>query len=80
MDLYPWVCAIYIEEEYRGNAYGAILLENAKTDAKLGGFNDLYLVQIISGYMKNLDLNSSVLVTIRGEIILVSIKQLYNFS
>ncbi len=43
MDLYPWVCAIYIEEEYRGNAYGAILLEKAKTDAKLGGFNDLYL-------------------------------------
>jgi predicted acetyltransferase len=43
MDLYPWLCAVYIEEEYRGNAYSSILLENAKIDAKEGGFNHLYL-------------------------------------
>ncbi|AVQ97742.1 GNAT family N-acetyltransferase [Oceanobacillus iheyensis] len=43
MDLYPWLCAVYIEEEYRGNAYNSILLEKAKIDAKEGGFNHLYL-------------------------------------
>ena len=34
MDLYPWVCALYIEEAYRGNSYGALLLDKAKADAK----------------------------------------------
>lgn len=43
MDLYPWLCALYIEEEYRGNAYSSILLEKSKIDAKKGGFNHLYL-------------------------------------
>ncbi|MFT9846957.1 GNAT family N-acetyltransferase [Aneurinibacillus sp. REN35] len=50
MDLYPWVCALYIEEEYRGNAYGAILLEKAKKGAKEGGFTYLYLCTDHIGY------------------------------
>ena len=43
MDLYPWFCALYIEKEYRGNGDGALLLEQAKIDAKAGGFSHLYL-------------------------------------
>lgn len=43
MDLYPWVCAVYIEECHRGHAYGALLLEQAKKDAKQHGFSHLYL-------------------------------------
>ena len=43
MDLYPWVCALYIEEEYRGKSYGSLLLEQAKKDASIGGFANLYL-------------------------------------
>ncbi|MEI2401131.1 GNAT family N-acetyltransferase, partial [Paenibacillus phytohabitans] len=43
MDLYPWMCAVYIEEEYRGNHYGSLLLDKAKQDAKAGGFSNLYL-------------------------------------
>lgn len=50
MDLYPWVCALYIEEEYRGNSYGSILLEQAKIDAKKGGFTHLYLCTGHIGY------------------------------
>ncbi|MBT8394729.1 MAG: GNAT family N-acetyltransferase [Flavobacteriaceae bacterium] len=42
-DLYPWVCAIFIEEKHRGNTYSSILIHKAKIDAKEFGFNNLYL-------------------------------------
>lgn len=50
MDLYPWLCALYIGKEYRGNAYGSLLIEQAKTDAKAGGFSHLYLCTGHIGY------------------------------
>lgn len=50
MDLYPWVCAVFIEEEYRGNDYGSMLLEQARLDAKAGGFSHLYLCTDHIGY------------------------------
>jgi len=43
MDLYPWVCALFVEEKYRGNQYGSLLLEKAKEDSKKVGFHHLYL-------------------------------------
>ena len=49
-DLYPWVCAIFIEEKHRGNAYGSLLIEKAKFDAKKAGFECLYLCTGHIGY------------------------------
>jgi len=43
MDLYPWVCGVFIEEEHRGNAYASLLLEKAKEDTAKAGFTHLYL-------------------------------------
>lgn len=50
MDLYPWICALYIDEAYRGNAYGPLLLDKAKQDARKGGFSQVYLCTDHIGY------------------------------
>ena len=42
-DLYPWICALFIEEAHRGNAYGSRLIEKAKLDARKAGFPYIYL-------------------------------------
>lgn len=43
MDLYPWICAIFIDEKFRGHNYGSLLIEKAKQDAKSFGFEHSYL-------------------------------------
>lgn len=53
MDLYPWICAVYIEENYRGNSYGKLLLDKAKQDAKNAGFNSVYLCTDHIGYYEH---------------------------
>ncbi|KIO75820.1 GNAT family acetyltransferase [Pedobacter lusitanus] len=50
MDLYPWVCAVYVDEKYRGHAYGSLLLEKAKQDTKKAGFRHMYLCTDHVGY------------------------------
>ncbi|MFO7896634.1 MAG: GNAT family N-acetyltransferase [Candidatus Cloacimonadales bacterium] len=43
MDLWPWLCALYIEPTYRGHQLGSLLLKRAQTDSKQAGFDQLYL-------------------------------------
>lgn len=43
MDLYPWICAIYVDEKHRGNSYSQHFIEHAKNDTKKGGFKYLNL-------------------------------------
>jgi len=50
MDLYPWLCAVYIEKNHRGNNYGSLLIDKAKKDAKEASFKYLYLSTDHIGY------------------------------
>lgn len=50
MDLYPWVCAIFIDEKHRGNDLGSLLLNKAKSDSKSSGYEYLYLSTQHIGY------------------------------
>lgn len=43
MDLYPWLCAVYIDEAHRGKRLSLMLIERAMADARSAGFQQLYL-------------------------------------
>lgn len=49
-DLYPWLAALYIEENKRGNAFGKILIDKVIEDVTNIGFNSVYLSTDHIGY------------------------------
>lgn len=66
MDLYPWLCALYIEPAHRGHAYGSLLIERGKADARAAGFPYLYLCSDHVGFYENTDLHASAQDTTHG--------------
>ena len=50
MDLWPWICALYIEKSARGHHYGQLLLKRAEQDAAKAGFSHVYLATDHIGY------------------------------
>jgi len=50
MDLYPWICAVFISEKARGNNYAKLLIERAKDDSARFGFKYLNLSTSLVGY------------------------------
>lgn len=43
MDLYPWLCALFVEPQYRGRFYSKILISYIKKETERFGFDTLYL-------------------------------------
>lgn len=50
MDLWPWLCALYVEPEYRRRGWGGRLVGHMKTDAARLGYGNLYLSTDLVGY------------------------------
>ncbi len=50
MDLWPWVCALYVANDYRGQAHGSRLLLHALSEAKQLGFERAYLATSLHGF------------------------------
>ena len=49
-DLYPWLCALHIDESQRGKSLGAKLLEHCRIEAGKLGFEKVYLNTDHVGY------------------------------
>jgi len=55
MDLYPWLVALYIEKNFRGDNLGQLLINYASKDAKSLGFQTLNLCTNFIGYYEKLE-------------------------
>jgi len=47
MDLYPWLCSLYVEEKFRKQGLAGLLIEAVKEDCKTFDFDKLYLQRIL---------------------------------
>ncbi|MDN6616234.1 MAG: GNAT family N-acetyltransferase [Enterococcus sp.] len=43
MDLWPWLCAVYVDTQHRGRFLSKILIESVEEDARRFGFENLFL-------------------------------------
>ena len=49
-DIWPWICALYIDENERGKSLGSKLLHHGRIEAAKLGFNAVYLCTGHEGY------------------------------
>lgn len=49
-DLWPWLCGLYVDENYRGKSLGSLLIDRVKKDSAKYGFDNLYLCTDHIGY------------------------------
>ncbi|MHC9213772.1 GNAT family N-acetyltransferase [Serratia marcescens] len=49
-ELYPWLCALYVEETQRGRGCGAKLIEHVAAETRRLGFPQLHLCTDLEGY------------------------------
>ena len=56
-DLWPWLCGLYIDENYRGKNLGSLLIDKVKEDAAKYGFNNLCLCTDHIGYYEKYGFN-----------------------
>ncbi|MCU5774250.1 GNAT family N-acetyltransferase [Erwiniaceae bacterium BAC15a-03b] len=49
-ELYPWLCALFIEEKYRGQGYARRLIQHVAQQTKLLGFKKLHLCTDLDGF------------------------------
>lgn len=78
MDLYPWLAALFVEEDCRGKGCGKMLIEHTVKDAGLLGFKNLFYVPTISDSISVPVSISSAFAIIRGVRKHVSI--IYNWT
>ncbi len=49
-DLWPWVCALHVDEPYRGRGFVGMLLKRCIAEAEQAGCPSLYLATKLTGY------------------------------
>lgn len=49
-ELYPWLCALFIEEQHRGQGHATRLIQHIATQAKGVGFRHLHLCTDLEGF------------------------------
>ena len=49
-DLWPWLCALYVETDRRGEGLAGLLIDGAKRDAAAMGYPNLYLSTGMTGF------------------------------
>lgn len=54
-DLFPWLSALYVKEEYRGTGIGKKLQNFLVEYARNQGFKELFLYTDINGYYEKMD-------------------------